>query len=96
MVAATFSGLEMSAFAQLLFTCPVQPSEHPSPAAIRMAVHAQFRRFGGDLTACLAAVAQQAGDHPDCYAERMRWAIRSVDCAYARQPGGRAAVSRAA
>jgi hypothetical protein len=28
-------------------------------------------------------VAQEAGDHPDSYAQRMRWALRAVDRAYA-------------
>jgi hypothetical protein len=84
MNATTFVDLDHNGLAHLLFMCPVQPSEHPSPTAIRTAVAAQFRRCRGNLTSSLAAVAQEAGDHPDSYAMRMQWAIRSVDRVYAR------------
>jgi hypothetical protein len=85
MVTAAFAELESCALARLLFASPVQPSEYPSPAAVRMAVAAQFRSCRGNLAACLAHVAQEAGDHPDDYATRMRWAIRAVDGAYGSQ-----------
>ncbi len=85
MDATTLADLDHRALAQLLFACPVQPSEHPSPTAIRTAVAAQFQRCHGDLTPSLAAVAQEAGDHPDSYVTRMQWAIRSVGRIYARQ-----------
>src|SRR5260370_40577222 len=96
MVTEAPADLDLGILARLFFACPVQPSEHPSPAAIRKAVAAQFRRGGEDITACLGEVAQAAGHHPDSYATRMRWAIRSVTRAYAGQPGIPAAVRRAA
>lgn len=96
MVATTLADLEPNTLAQLLFACPMQPSEHPSITAIRTAVSAQFRRCHKDLTACLGAVAQEAGDHPDFYVARMRWAIQSVALAYARRPGGPCHSQRAA
>lgn len=96
MVATSIADLEPGQLAQLLFACPVQPSEQPSPAVIRMALAAQFRLCQGDLGAVLALVAQEAGDHPDSYAARMRWAMRAVGRAFAGRPGSRVAVSRAA
>jgi hypothetical protein len=87
MVALRLADLDTPALARLLFACPVQPSDHPAPAEIRAAVAAQFRRCGSDLTAGLAALAQEAGDHPDYYVARMRWAIQSVDRAWAGRPG---------
>jgi hypothetical protein len=83
MVATTLRELDSYALAQLLFASPIQPSEHPSRAAIRKAMAAQFRCCHGDLKAVLAAVAQEAGDHPDSYVTRMKWAIRSVPRAIA-------------
>jgi hypothetical protein len=96
MVTAASADLDLGTLAHLLFACAIQPSEHPSPAAIRKAVAAQFRRCGGELTACLGEVAQEAGDHPDSYAVRMRWAIQSVNGAYAGLPGVAATVRSAA
>jgi hypothetical protein len=97
MVALRLADLDTPALARLLFACPVQPSDHPAPAEIRTALAAQFRRCGGDLTAGLATLAQAAGDHPDYYVARMRWALQSVDRACARQPGaGRPGAGRPA
>jgi hypothetical protein len=95
-VATSIADLDPGQLAQLLFAGPVQPSEQPSPAAIRMALAAQFRLCQGDLAAALAVVAQEAGDHPDSYAARMRWAIGAVGRAFAGRPGNRVAVGRAA
>jgi hypothetical protein len=83
MMTRTLASLERATLAQLLFVGPVQPSEQPSPAVIRLAIAAQYRRCRPRLAECLAAVAQEAGDHPDSYAQRMRWALRAVDRAYA-------------
>jgi hypothetical protein len=96
MVAVQLADLDTPALARLLFASPVQPSDRPWPAEIRMALAVQLRRCGGDLAANLAAVAQEAGDHPDSYAARIRWAIRSVDQARDGRPGCIARLSRAA
>src|SRR5260370_36309733 len=82
MVTTALAQLELSALAQLLFASPVQPSELSSPTAIRTAVEVQFRTYHGNVAAGLALVAQEAGDPPDCYAARMRWARRAVGIAY--------------
>jgi len=96
MMAASLTDLDTPVLAQLLFACPAQPSDHLTPTEIRTALSVQFRRCGGNLTSGLAAVAQEAGDHPDSYVARMRWAIRSVDRAYAGRRGACAAIGRAA
>jgi hypothetical protein len=87
MMTACLADLDAPALAQLLFTCPVQPSDDPTPTEIRMALAAQFRRCGGDLITGQATIAQEAGDHPDSYVARIRWAIQSVDRAYAGRRG---------
>jgi hypothetical protein len=84
MVTATPTGLETAALARLLFAGPLQPSQRPSRAAIRAAVAGQHERCAADQTTALASVAQEAGDHPECYAERMRWAIDCVTRAFPR------------
>jgi hypothetical protein len=96
MVAVRLADLDTPALARLLFASPVQPSDRPTTPEVRMALTAQFRRCGGDLTEGLAALAQEAGDHPDCYAARMHWAIRCVDRARAGRAWAGTALSRAA
>jgi hypothetical protein len=99
MVTAPQADVSTAALAQLLFAGPLQPSQCPSSAMIRAAVDAQHDRCGGNLSAVAAIVAQEAGDHPDCYAERIRWAIGCVAVAYPdprRGPARRAATRRAA
>jgi hypothetical protein len=96
MVAVRLADLDTPALARLLFASPVQPSDRPTPGEVRTALAVQLRRCGGDLAAGLAALAQEAGDHPDSYAARMRWAIRSVDGLRAGHPGAGLPLSRAA
>jgi hypothetical protein len=74
--------LDPSALAQILFASPVQPSQHPSPQAIKAAIEEQLRSCNGDPASCAQLVAQEAGDHPDLYLARMQWARRSVARAY--------------
>jgi hypothetical protein len=99
MVTAPPADVSTAALAQLLFAGPLQPSQRPSPAMIRAAVDAQHNRCDGNLNVAAALVAQEAGDHPDCYAERMHWAIGCVALAYPDARRGRprrAAPGRAA
>lgn len=96
MVADSLADLDTPALAQLLFAGPVQPSDHLTPTEVRTALGAQFRRCHGDLAWALGTVAQEAGDHPESYAARMRWAILSVACAFAGRSAISAAVGRAA
>jgi hypothetical protein len=73
---------DLSALAALLFATSVQPSQRPSARLIRQAIEARLRADGGDLTASVAAVAQEAGDQPELYVARMGWARRCVALAY--------------
>jgi hypothetical protein len=82
MVTTALGRLNPGVLAQLLFACPLQPSELPSPAVIMAAVAAQFGVCREDLMSPLEVVAQEAGDRPDLYAARMRWALRCVALAY--------------
>jgi hypothetical protein len=90
--------LGLTALAHVLFASPVQPSWHPSREAVRAAVVAQLRACQGDPAACAGLVAQEAGDHPELYAARMRWARRSVARAHPgdARPGEAVATARAA
>ncbi|GAA2826867.1 hypothetical protein [Nonomuraea rubra] len=68
--------------AQVLFVTTLQPSDELSPFRIREAVDERLCACGGDPSWCAAFVAQEAGDHPEAYARRMRWALDAVACAY--------------
>ncbi|MBE1532275.1 hypothetical protein [Actinomadura algeriensis] len=75
--------------AQLLYGSALQESDHPSAQEVRTAVDVRLGACGGDRDACLAEIAQEAGDHPDAYLARMRWAIAAVAVAYGHRPGTR-------
>ncbi|MEU6778838.1 hypothetical protein ABZ912_06510 [Nonomuraea angiospora] len=68
--------------AQVLFATALQPSDRLSPFQIREAVDERLCRCGGDAARCAAYVAQEAGDHPETYVVRMRWALDAVAGAY--------------
>ncbi|GAA3441723.1 hypothetical protein [Planomonospora venezuelensis] len=61
--------------AQVLFASALQASDDPSPDQVRTAVEERLRACHEDLADCVACVAQEAGDHPETYAARMRWAL---------------------
>ncbi|MFI6516743.1 hypothetical protein ACIBF1_14375 [Spirillospora sp. NPDC050679] len=68
--------------AQVLFTTRLQASARPTDEQVRDAVAERLRACRGDRGACAALVAQEAGDHPETYAPRMRWALATVARAY--------------
>jgi hypothetical protein len=68
--------------AQVLFTTTLQPSDELSPFQVRRAVDERLCACGGDPSLCAAYVAQEAGDHPETYVRRMRWALTAVARAY--------------
>jgi len=76
--------LSVSDLAEVLFTSPLQESENPGPREVRAAVEETLAACGGDCAVCAAGVAQEAGDHPEDYVRRMRWALRTVESAYCR------------
>jgi hypothetical protein len=67
----------ISELAQALFASPLQASVRPDPGQVHAAIDESIRSHGGRAR-CAALVAQEAGDHPDLYADRMRWALSMV------------------
>ncbi|GIH92342.1 hypothetical protein Psi01_29720 [Planobispora siamensis] len=67
--------MSVSELAQVLFTSALQASEDPTPEQVRVAIEGRLRSCHADLADCAACVAQEAGDHPETYATRMRWAL---------------------
>jgi hypothetical protein len=78
-VSATVS---VSDLAQVLFVSALQASENPSPDQVRTAIEGRLRACDGDCSECAVYVAQEAGDHPETYVTRMRWALDAVIKAY--------------
>jgi hypothetical protein len=64
--------------AQILFASPLQPLDRPTIAQVHGAVSWALRSCGGDCSRNAAYVAQEAGDHPELYQRRMRWALATV------------------
>lgn len=80
------TSMALHELALVLFTCRLQASEHPSAQQVRTAIDEQLCACGGDCAKCAALVAQEAGDHPDEYVIRMRWAIDTVKHVYPDPP----------
>ncbi|WP_207935878.1 hypothetical protein [Actinomadura sp. KC216] len=78
----TLTSLSTADLAEILFCCGLQESDHPSTEQVRKAIVERFGACGGDRDACVAVVAQEAGDHPETYITRMRWALSTVSEAY--------------
>jgi hypothetical protein len=74
--------MSVSDLAKVLFATPLQASAAPSPDQVRTAIEGRLRACRGDHADCECYVAQEAGDHPETYATRMRWALRAVVEAY--------------
>lgn len=70
----TLTSLSTADLAEILFCCGLQESDHPSAEQVRAAIRDRI----GDRSACVATVAQEAGDHPETYLPRMRWALTTV------------------
>ncbi|TDB90980.1 hypothetical protein [Actinomadura sp. 7K534] len=78
----TIPSLTASELAEILFCSGLQESDRPSAEQVRAAIEARLGACGGDRHACLAVVAQEAGDHPETYLARMRWALTTVSETY--------------
>jgi hypothetical protein len=72
--------LSVTELAQILFASAMQASDEPSPDQVRTVIDDRLR--AGDDTECCWCVAQEAGDHPETYTVRMRWALCQVARAY--------------
>jgi hypothetical protein len=75
----TIARLSVVEFAEVLFTTALQASDHPAPATVRAAVRACWTACGADRTRFAARLAQEAGDHPEEAARRMRWALEAAE-----------------
>ena len=71
--------------AEVLFASTLQASEAPTAEQVRTVIEQGLRIWSEDCTACLACVAQEAGDHPDEFARRMHWALEMVQSVYGAQ-----------
>ncbi|MEW2359162.1 hypothetical protein [Spirillospora sp. NPDC029432] len=78
----TRTNLTAAELAQILFASRLQASGHPSSEQVRAAIGERLDACGGDCGTCAAYVAQEAGDHPESYAARMRWALGAVGLAF--------------
>ena len=66
--------------ADVLYISPIEPSEDACAEVIRSTIVASLSRC--DVPGCVAQVAQEAGDHPETYQPRMRWALQAVTNAF--------------
>jgi hypothetical protein len=71
--------MSVSDLARVLFASTLQASENPSPDRVRTIIEDQIRLRHADPACCAALVAQEAGDHPEAYETRMRWALKAVN-----------------
>jgi hypothetical protein len=74
--------LSLIDLAHVLFATPLQELDHPTPAQVRAAVSRALCACRGDCSVCAGCVAQEAGDHPEEYRRRMRWALATVRWVY--------------
>jgi hypothetical protein len=73
---------DLAGLAQILFASPLQPLDHPTNAQIHGTVSQAFKACGGDFSRYAGHVAQEAGDHPELYQRRMRWALATIGEVY--------------
>ena len=74
----TLGMLSVTEFAEILFATPLQESDNPAPVQLRAAVQRTWLAAGADCAQFAAQLAQEAGDHPEETARRMRWALRAA------------------
>jgi hypothetical protein len=74
--------LSLADLAQILFASPLQQSDRPTAAHVRGTVSRALSASGGDCSSYAGYVAQEAGDHPEVYQRRMRWALAVVGEVY--------------
>lgn len=67
--------LDETTIAELLFVAPIVPDDDPTPRDIRSAVVIQLAKCHCRIGECVEQLAQEAGDHPEACADRMRWCL---------------------
>jgi hypothetical protein len=86
MVTATLARIDnadLPWLADVLYISPIEPSDNAGAEVIRNTIVASLSRCSCDVLGCAAQVAQEAGDHPETYQPRMRWALQAVTKAFA-------------
>jgi hypothetical protein len=79
MIHKRMAQLSVVEFAEVLFTTSLQASDHPAPVQVWAAVRKSWVAGGADSTRFAARLAQEAGDHPEQTARRMRWALAEAE-----------------
>jgi hypothetical protein len=82
----TTGSYDLVDLADVLFASALQESEDPTPIQVRAAIDERLIACRGDCASCAERVAQEAGDHPEQYMHRMRWALRTVERVYGYEP----------
>src|SRR6266511_135446 len=67
--------LSATELAEILFATPLQESDNVAPAQLRAVLKRTWITGGADCDRFAAQLAQEAGDHPEETARRMRWAL---------------------
>ena len=70
--------LSVTQYAEILFASSLQESDHPAPVQLRAAVQRAWVAGGASCDRFAAHLAQEAGDHPEETAHRMRWAVTAT------------------
>jgi hypothetical protein len=73
--------LTVTEAAEILFASGLQESDASSPEQLCAAVCRAWTACGGDCSPFVARLAQEAGDHPEQAARRMRWARTAAEMA---------------
>jgi hypothetical protein len=72
------STLSVTQYAEVLFATSLQESDNPGPTQLRTAVQRAWVAGGANCDRFAANLAQEAGDHPEETARRMRWAVATA------------------
>ncbi|MFD8079954.1 hypothetical protein ACFV3E_46155 [Streptomyces sp. NPDC059718] len=75
--------LVVRVWAQALFCSPLRPQDRPDQRAVCATVIEELARYTRMPGGCAGAVAQQAGDYPELFAERMTWCLEQAAGVYA-------------
>ena len=79
------STLSVTQYAEVLFATSLQESDNPAPAQLCTAVQRAWVAGGASCDRFAAHLAQEAGDHPEETARRMRWAVATATRSVSRQ-----------
>jgi hypothetical protein len=70
--------LSVTEYAEILFATPLQASDNLASPLLQAAVKRTWIAGGADCGRFAAQLAQEAGDHPEETARRMRWALSAA------------------